>query len=40
MQYLNFVSKKIFLTAVSIYGLLFFEGFLTIINKLPQQQKK
>ena len=36
MQYLNFVSKKVFFSAVSIYGLL----FLTIINKLPQEQKK
>ena len=27
MQYLNFVSKKIFFSAVSIYGLLFLRGF-------------
>ena len=27
MQYLNFVSKKIFCSAVPIYGLLFLRGF-------------
>ena len=31
MQYLNFVSEKIFFSAVSIYGLLFLRGFLRLL---------
>ena len=39
MQYLNFVSKKIFFSAVSIYSLLFLQGFLrSLINCLNSKR--
>ena len=40
MQYLNFFSKKpLFLSSIYL-RITVFPGFLTIINKLPQQKKK
>ena len=39
MQYLNFMSEKKFFRSIHLQ-IAIFVGFLTIINKLPQQQKK